>query len=262
MSRDKRAWRPFLDRAWEAVRKWEVLEPSVPHTPCPVLVFRAMIAVAAAWRWDGVVCGLIFMFVGSMRPGEALSVLCSAVVLPTRWRRIVVVALWRHKSLTRGRARGAHHVVFDEGLIIDVLEAHVQRLTDNDFVVGLKPHAFRRKFDAIIAELGLESLGLTPASLRAGGATERHLQREPIADISWLLRHADLATTRHYIQSAAAMLALARVPAFAAVAVETYARESRRALRHLCRGPPPPVVVVKRSRARSAPAASRGAGVA
>ena len=182
--------------------------------------------------------------------------------LPTRWRRIVIVALWRHKSLTRGRARGAHHVVFEEGLIIDVLEAHVQRLTDNDFVVGLKPHAFRRKFDAIIAELGLESLGLTPASLRAGGATERHLQREPIADISWLLRHADLATTRHYIQSAAAMLALARVPAFAAVAVETYARDSRRALRHLCRGPPPPVVVVKRSRARSAPAVSRGAGVA
>ena len=104
--------------------------------------------------------------------------------------------------------------MFEEGLIIDVLEAHVQRLTDNDFVVGLKPHAFRRKFDAIIAELGLESLGLTPASLRAGGATERHLQREPIADISWLLRHADLATTRHYIQSAAAMLALARVPRF------------------------------------------------
>ena len=167
------------------------------------------------------------MFVGSMRPGEALSVLCSAVVLPTRWRRIVVVALWRHKSLTRGRARGAHHVVFDEGLIIDVLEAHVQRLTDNDFVVGLKPHAFRRKFDAIIAELGLESLGLTPESLRAGGATERHLQSEPIADISWLLRHADLATTRHYIQSATAMFALARVPAFAAVAVETYARELR-----------------------------------
>ena len=85
---------------------------------------------------------------------------------------------------------------------MDVLEAHVQRLADDALVVGLKPHAFRRKFDAILAELGLESLGLTPASLRAGGATERHLQREPIADISWLLRHADIATTRHYIQSA------------------------------------------------------------
>ena len=153
--------------------------------------------------------------------------LSSAVVLPTRWRRLIVVALWRHKSITRGRAKGAHHVVFDEELIIDVLEAHVHRLNEDDLVVGLKPHAFRRKFDAIIAELGLASLGLTPASLRAGGATERHLQREPIADISWLLRLADLATTRHYIQSATAMFALARVPAFAAVAVETYARELR-----------------------------------
>ena len=81
---------------------------------------------------------------------------------------------------------------------MDVLEAHVQRLADDALVVGLKPHAFRRKFDAILAGLGLESLGLTPASLRAGGATERHLQREPIADISWLLRHGTsrrLATT-------------------------------------------------------------------
>ena len=257
VSREKRSWRPALDRAWEAVRKWEVLEPSVPHTPCPVLVCRAMIAVAALWRWDGVVVALILMFTGSMRPGEALSVTSSAVVLPSRWRRIVGVALWRHKSVTRGRARGAHHVVFDEGLLVDVLEAHVQRLADDALVVGLKPHAFRRKFDAILAELGLESLGLTPASLRAGGATERHLQREPIADISWLLRHADIATTRHYIQSAAAMLALARVPAVAASAVEAHARGARRALRHLCVASPPSVVVVKRTRARSAPAVGR-----
>ena len=159
--------------------------------------------------------------------------------------------------MTRGRARGAHHVVFDEGLLVDVLEAHVQRLADDALVVGLKPHAFRRKFDAILAELGLESLGLTPASLRAGGATERHLQREPIADISWLLRHADIATTRHYIQSAAAMLAFARIPAVAASAVEAHARGARRALRHLCVASPPSVVVVKRTRARSAPAVGR-----
>ena len=117
-----------------------------------------MIAVAALWRWDGIVVALIFMFTGSMRPGEALSVTSSAVVLSSRWRRFVVVALWRHKSVTRGRARGAHHVVFDEGLLVDVLEAHVQRLADDALVVGLKPHAFRRKFDAILAELGLESV--------------------------------------------------------------------------------------------------------
>ena len=168
-----------------------------------------------------------------------------------------MVALWHHKSITRGRAKDAHHVIFYEGLIIDVLEAHVLRLTDDDFVVGLKPHAFRRKFDALIAELGLESLGLTPASMRAGGATERHLQRKPTADISWLLRHADVSTTRHYIQSAATMLALARIPAVAAAVVEDYAGNARRALRQLCRSPPPSVVVVKRSRARSAPAVRR-----
>ena len=58
--------------------------------------------------------------------------------------------------------------MIDEDLLVNVIEAHVQRLQGDDCVVGLKPHAFRRKFDAIIAELGLEALGLTPAGLRAG----------------------------------------------------------------------------------------------
>ena len=188
-----------------------------------------------------------------MRPGESLSVRRSAISLPSRWRDLVVVAIWKHKSSTRGRAKGAHHVVIDDPLLVDVVEAHVLRLGDDDCVVGLKPHAFRRKFDAIIAELGLESLGLTPASLRAGGATERYLQREPIADISWLLRHADLNTTRHYIQSAAAMLALARIPAAAADEVERRAKAAARDLRAIVQSAPPPRVVVKRTRSRSVP---------
>ena len=107
----------------------------------------------------------------------------------------------------------------------------------------------RRLADA----LGLESLGLTPASLRAGGATERYLQREPIADFSWLLRHADLNTTWHYIQSAAAMLALARIPAAAADEVERRAKAAARDLRAIVQSAPPPRVVVKRPRSRSVP---------
>ena len=73
--------------------------------------------------------------------------------------------------MSRGRAKGAHHVVIDAALLVNVIEVHVQRLQDDDCVVGLKLHAFRRKSDAIIAELGLESLGLALAGLRAGGAT-------------------------------------------------------------------------------------------
>ncbi len=253
VSRDKRSWRPALDHAWEAVRKWEALEPSTPHVPCPLIVWKAMLSVAARWRWDGVAVGLIKQFAGGMRPGESLSVRRGAISLPSRWRDLVVVAIWKHKSVTRGRAKGAHHVVIDDPLLVDVVEAHVLRLGDDDCVVGLKPHAFRRKFDAIIAELGLESLGLTPASLRAGGATERYLQREPIADISWLLRHADLNTTRHYIQSAAAMLALARIPAAAADEVERRAKAAARDLRAIVQSAPPPRVVVKLTRSRSVP---------
>ena len=130
-----------------------------------------MLSVAARWRWDGVAVGHIKQFAGGMRPGEALSVRCSDISLPSRWRRLVVVAIWKHKSVSRGRAKGAHHVVIDENMLVNVIEAHVQRLQGDDCVVGVKLQAFRRKFDAIIAELGLESLGLALAGLRAGGAT-------------------------------------------------------------------------------------------
>ena len=212
-----------------------------------------MLSVAARWRWDGVAVGLIKQFAGGMRPGEALSVRCSDISLPSRWRRLVVVAIWKHKSVSRGRAKGVHHVVIDEDLLVTVIEAHVQRLQGDDCVVGVKLQAFRRKFDAIIAELGLESLGLTPAGFRAGGATERYLQCEQIADISWLLRHADMNTTRHYVQSSAAMLALARIPAAAAIDVEQRARTAARDLRAIVQTAPPRRVVVKRTRAKSLP---------
>ena len=47
VSRDKRSWRPALDHAWDAVNKWEALEPSSPHVPCPLIVWKAMLSVAA-----------------------------------------------------------------------------------------------------------------------------------------------------------------------------------------------------------------------
>ena len=102
VSRDKRSWRPALDHALEAVRKREALEPSTPHVPCPLIVWKAMLSVAARWRWDGVAVVLIKQFAGGMRPGESLSVRRSAISLPSRWRELVVVAIWKHKPSTRG----------------------------------------------------------------------------------------------------------------------------------------------------------------
>ena len=74
VSRDKRSWRPALDHAWDAVRKWEALEPSNPHVPCPLIVWKAMLSVPTRLRWDGVAVGLIKQFAGGISPRESLSV--------------------------------------------------------------------------------------------------------------------------------------------------------------------------------------------
>ena len=233
VSRRVRAWRGALDRAWEAVRKWEILEPSTPHIPIPVTLFRAMLEVGCRTESFGFVVALLLMFVGCIRPGEALSAVRKEVVLPVGGRRLLVLAIFKHKSVTRGRMRGAHHVLFDEPAVVRLLEARCLTLAPDQTLVGLKAHAFRRAFDRVLRALHCAHVGLTPACLRAGGATERYLQRESIADISWRLRHADLSTTRHYVLAATAMLTVAQLAAGTQEEVFKHSRRAPRALREL-----------------------------
>ena len=76
--------------------------------------------------------------------------------------------------------------MMDDLLLVDVIEAHVLRLSDDDCVVGLKPHAFRRKFDEIrqIAAYAAPPIPrrlhhlLFGTKIRRNGRTDiRHLQR-------------------------------------------------------------------------------------
>ncbi len=60
--------------------------------------------------------------------------------------------------------------------------------------------AFRRLFSLTIKALGLESLRLTPASLRAGGATSRFATGMQLGQLKWWGRWAGLHALEHYVQ--------------------------------------------------------------
>ena len=65
-------FRPFMGRAWQLVVRWESLEPTVHRTPLPLVLFRAMVAVASLWGWHRFLGIMLLSYFGICRPGEPL----------------------------------------------------------------------------------------------------------------------------------------------------------------------------------------------
>ena len=80
--------------------------------------------------------------------------------------------------------------------------------------------SFARSLQALLAELGIDKLGLTPASLRAGRATELFMQGEPVDRIRFLGRWKSAQTLEHYIQEAAAFSVVLRLSPSSVVMLE------------------------------------------
>ena len=62
----------------------------------------------------------------------------------------------------------------------------------------LRPLDFRRRLDALFRELRVP--GLTPASLRAGGATHLFMTTQDMEAVRWKGRWQSLRTVEHYVQ--------------------------------------------------------------
>ena len=75
------------------------------------------------------------------------------------------------------------------------------------------PSSFRRRWDAILAALGVpKTIGLTPASMRAGGAITAYRTDEDIMKILWRMRLKSLQTFSHYLQEVGALSVFGELP--------------------------------------------------
>ncbi len=212
-----RALRGRLREAWDSVRSWEQLAPIRLRTPIPDLVLEAMFAFAmitgftstgrAMRDWISFGVGLLTCFDGLLRPGEWAILTASKVMMPTsRLQRLVQRGLL---TVTNGKNRR----VFGRIQI-----AMVDRPTTLSWLMsGMEGHcrllpggtsAFRRLFSLTIKALGLESLRLTPASLRAGGAASRFATGMQLGQLKWWGRWASLTTLEHYAQESAATMVM------------------------------------------------------
>ena len=213
-----------LNVAWDSVKSWELKAPVKLRTPLPELVLDAMFAFAmlmgfsatgrACREWVSFGVGLLACFDGLLRPGEWALLSARKVLLPSsRLQRLV-----RRGLLTI--SNGKNRRVFGRIQIAMLDQPRTLRWL-SWLTAGMDPHArllpggtaaFRRLFKLAVEGLGLQSLRLTPASLRAGGATARFARGTDLGHLKWWGRWASLATLEHYVQESAATMVMMTLP--------------------------------------------------
>ena len=217
-------FRPFLGRAWQLILKWESLEPTVHRTPLPLVLFRAMVSVAAVWGWHRFLGIMLISFFGICRPGEPLSATRADLLLPRdlvyEQPDVCFLCIRKPKSRRRGIGVVQHS---------KILSAEVVAALDEVFS-GLQPEeplfsgtatTFRRRWDAILLALGVpKRLAITPASMRSGGAITAYRADEDIVKILWRMRLKSLQTFSYYLQEVGALSIFAELPGDCRIRIE------------------------------------------
>lgn len=213
-----------LQNTWEALKSWEESLPTSFRAPMPLPLLAAVVCHARVLasksrdeiersRWFTFATLVLVGFYGLLRPGELLNIAASDVSLPnslTLGGRFAVIKISRPK---KARQMGAQQFV--ELRHADTVNwlAWV-KLTRNSNTPFWKNSAnkFRYMFRQVCASLQIAQLHLTPASLRAGGATWLVDQGLEINRIRFLGRWAHLRSLEHYIQVARAQQIALNIP--------------------------------------------------
>jgi hypothetical protein len=114
---------------------------------------------------------MLLCFYGICRIGEVLGAqredLLTPLDLLEEHDRVVYLKIKRPKS--RGRGPSVQYATCREALVTEFLCAVWQKLDAKDLLYGNSASAFRRRWDKILAALGIERHHrLTPGSLRGG----------------------------------------------------------------------------------------------
>jgi len=198
-------------------------------------MFRAAFVVALViGRIDFALC-LVLGFCCGLRPSEIYNLARYDIILPSDLGNddgIVFIVIRKPKTAKRG-AR-VQHVLLEEVGVVRFVAWAVGRLESETRIWPRSAYYFVRCWDEVFGSvLRLTVHGdaaLTPASLRAGAATEVYKQTRDLSKVRWMLRHQDEGTLEHYIQELPAALARARLCSASAAHVQLFAPHATEAL--------------------------------
>ena len=199
--------KPLMRPAWDYVTKWERLEPLQHRPPVPVKLVRAMAAVGLSWGWTRWAAVTLLCFYSITRIGEVLE--ATRKELLTREDAMepeggLFLLIRKPKTRNRG-ARVQHAQTVGPEEVLRFLERTFQSLSFSQKLYGGSPGVYRRRWDAVLRQLGIPShLRLTPGSLRGGGAVFAHKSGTAIGDLQWRMRVSHQNTLGHYLQETTA----------------------------------------------------------
>ena len=207
-----------LGRAWDCLKAWQLRQPSWSRVPIPILILRTMFAAAllqaqaeptAQWYCFAVLIRL--GFAGLLRPIELMKLRAEDVRLPqSDWEpRVVVLRLVEPKNKScLGRYQ---FTTIDEPELVSWLGWLVAGLPPDAHIWPGSQALFTKHWKRIITLLGIGRLGLTPGSLRPGGATAHFLLHKSIAALRIAGRWRAESSLEHYIQLTMAHLCLCQL---------------------------------------------------
>jgi len=236
--------RRHLTTSWRCLLRWEINRPWIPRIPFPeellaayflTCVNEAAVATgkdAILWLSLGVVTRLAFF--AMLRPGEArrLRARDLKVVRRPTCPPVLVIAIANPKTgHVLGAGRTQVSTTSDPGTIAWV-ELLLTLLSPDQLLWPGTADLFTKWFRRGLVKSHLDKLGLSPASMRSGGATMEFLRGTTMEVLSFKGRWVALNSLRSYLQEGAAHLVWASLPPARASEVEAFIGRYRTLLSH------------------------------
>lgn len=205
-----------LKAAWNSIKIWEEQTPSNFRPPLPLSILVALTCQCRllAARDESRPCKSIWLafgvllnigFFALLRPGEMFKLVASDVMLPNSISLGAPFAIIRLCSPKNSRQMGRQQFAeIHHPDAVNWLAWWVTGLKSSSPLWPSSPARFRVMFKQLCARLGLEGLKLSPASLRAGGATWMLDEKVEVSRIRFQGRWSNLRSLEHYLQVARA----------------------------------------------------------
>lgn len=208
--------RHCLPRAWDRLRSWAGQRAWWTRVPISEELLRYVFAVALSWGLEAreqfayLICLAVLMRVACyalLRPGELVALRVLDIRLPSPLEQTQVALLAIAKPKTRHHHGRGQFATWKDPTTVAWLRWLIDGLPRAARLWPSGAGRFRSVFNDIIIRAGVQHLKLTPASLRAGGATSLVLQGLDMGRIMFLGRWMSEKTFASYIQEAGAQLA-------------------------------------------------------
>ena len=214
-----------LQGTWHALAGWSQTLEWRPRVLFPRVVVEVMFLTGVnlgmeassgvqSRRWVSTGALLLLGFFALLRPGEFIRLRVRDLAFGTdpSGNNTMIVAIAAPKTRKVVGAGRNQAVLVNENNVVLWWRYLVIGLGPEVPLWSGSPQLFRQYFDRLLKVCGLARSGFTPASCRAGGATDMFMAGVSMEILAFKGRWLALASLRSYLQEAAAQLVWSQLP--------------------------------------------------